>query len=337
MSASSQDRIVRPYDLLGLVKIVSSTRHLLKKTALDNIVSLFEKYGETFASRLLAQKVYFTCDVQNIRHVLVTGFADYDNSTVRVHLFRPITEHGIFAVDGHEWKIARDLYRSQFSSTRSIVDFDMQEYHFQRFLDHIPEKTPVDLAPLFSKLVVDMTSAFALGESAESLNPDQPVQKQSFVSSLIFAKKIMGRDGFLGPLHVLLGKKEFHRACDHVKKFVEPLIDRQLQQKNQRSEDKTATNDSASYCMLREIAKSTDDRLELRDGIITILIAGIDSVSSLLGTTFWLLARNERVFQKLRAHIIDGVGQEKPTYDQLKNLVYLRYVFNESKNNRTKT
>lgn len=170
----------RFYDYLGIIKIIKSTHYLLKKTALANSVSLFEKYGETYASRLLAQRVFFTCDPRNIKHVLVTRFVDYDSSTVRVHLFRPITEHGIFAVDGPEWKLARDLYRNQFSHTRSIIDLDVQEQHFQGFLRRVPSAgKPFDLEALFLNLVLDLTTAFALGESLDSLNPSQSDDKRN--------------------------------------------------------------------------------------------------------------------------------------------------------------
>lgn len=240
-----------PYDIFGIFKIIRATRHLLNKTALANTIALFERYGETYASKVLTQTVFFTCDPRNIRHVLITRFVDYDSSVVRVHLFRPITEHGIFAVDGVDWKLARSLYRNQFANTRSIMDFDMHEKHFQSLLCSIPSTgEPFDLQPLFLNLTLDITTAFALGDSVDSLSPAQSDEKRHFVKALLYVKRIMARNGFLGPIH-------------------------------------------------------------------------------LLSTTFWLLARDERVYQKLRTSVIDTVGQELPTYDQLKSLTYLRYVFNE--------
>ena len=325
----------RPYDYLGVVNIISATRHLLNKTALANTVDLFRTYGETYVTRYLNQKVFLTCDPRNIKHVLVSRFIDYDSSTVRVHLFLPITEHGIFTVDGPEWKIARNVYRNVFSRTRSIIDLDVQERHFQRFLHRIPPTgEPFDLQALFLKLTLDLTTAFALGESVDSLTPTQSDEKKQMVQSLMYAKKIMARDGFLGPLHLVFGKRDFYRACSNVHRYVERRIESVLEKKRQQGEDGGLEKHLKGFNLLQALTEDTDNVLELRDGVITILIAGIDSVASLLSTTFWLLARDERVFAKLRASVLDSFGQELPTYDQLKGLTYLRHVFNEGQATR---
>lgn len=320
-----------PYDFLGILKIIRATHHLLNKTALANTIELFERYGETYASKLLTQTVFFTCDPRNIRHVLVTRFVDYDSSAVRVHLFRPITEHGIFAVDGSDWKLARNLYRNQFSNTRSIMQFDMLEDRVQSLLRSIPcDGTPFDLQPLFLNLTLDLTTAFALGESVDSLSLVQSEEKRHFVKALLYVKKTMARDGFLGPIHVLLSKRDFHRACGDVHRYVDCSIKRALSKKQQEIEHRGQAKDPSRYNLLQGLVENSSNVVELREGVITILIAGIDSVASLLSTTFWLLARDERVYQKLRTSVLNTIGQETPTYDQLKSLMYLRHVFNES-------
>lgn len=70
------------YDYLGIIKIITATHHLLKRTALANTVNLFCQHGETFASTILTKRVLFTCDLRNIKHLLITHFVDFDSSTV---------------------------------------------------------------------------------------------------------------------------------------------------------------------------------------------------------------------------------------------------------------
>lgn len=313
------------YDLFGLVKIISLIRYLLGKTAIANSTELFGKYGETYTSRILGEEVIFTCDPRNIKQVLVTRFLDYDSSVIRAHMFRPLTEHGIFAVDGPEWEFARDMYRNHFSNTRKIIDLQMQERHFQTFLSRVPPPgQPCDLQPLFLNLTLDLTTAFAIGESVNSLSLAQPDDKTHFVESLICVRKTLARDGFLGPAHVLLSKKDFYKACANVKRYVERYIVESLHRRRNHE-----AKDSKEFNLLDGLTENSEDMVSLRDGVITILIAGIDSVASLLSTTFWLLARDERVFQKLRANILNYIGQEAPTYEKLRNFAYLRYVLNE--------
>ena len=320
-----------PYDFFGLLKTVSATRHVINKTAIANSTELFQRHGSTYISTLFGAKVIFTCDPQNIKQVLVTRFIDYDASIVRAHLFRPITEHGIFAVDGPQWKIARDMYRDQFSNTRAVFNLEVQEKGFQALLKRIEGGgRQIDLQPLFLNLTLDLTTAFAMGESVDSLSMTQSEGKKRFVDSLQFVKKRMARDGFLGPVHVLLRQSDFHKACEEVKRYVEKFIQKALEKKR-RSEKATPSfeEDSTGYSLLEGLIENFDDPVSIRDSVITILIAGIDSVGGLLSTTFWLLARHENVWQSLRANTLELIGDEPPTYEQLRNFAYLRNVLNE--------
>ncbi|KAI4116591.1 MAG: hypothetical protein LQ338_007682 [Usnochroma carphineum] len=318
------------YDPFGILKIISVTRHFLRKTALANFAELFQKHGLTYTSIFFGQKVILTCDPRNIKHLLITRFIDFEASIVRSHIFRPITEHGIFAVDGPEWKVARDMYRNQLSNTRTVFDLQLQEKHLQAFLGRICVlDKPYDIQPLFLDLTLDLTTAFAMGESVDSLNLDQPDDKQHFVDALLYLKKQMARYGFVGPIHVLLSKRDYYKACADVKRYVERFIVEALERKRQRNQCGLLP-EKAGYNLLDGLTENSDDLVSLRDGLITILIAGIDSVAGLLSTTFWLLARNDDVFHKLRAEILDHIGQEPPSYVQLRNFSYLRNVLNEA-------
>ena len=326
-------RSEHPYDVLGFINIYQSVYHLLKSTALKNMVNLFDKYGQTFASRILTQTVFLTCEPRNLKHVLVTRFADYDSAPARIHLFKDITAHGIFAVDGQAWRSARDVYRDEFSHTRSILDLQRQERHVQNLLPHVPSGTPFDIQPLFKKLMLDMTTAFAFGESADMLSPTQSEKKREFTNALLYVKETMARDGFMGPLYVILSHKKFHKDIHTVHEYVEGLIRNALEKKQQQPQTKETGDDTDSegYNMLQALTGYTSDVVALRDALVTVLIAGIDSVASLLSTTFFLLARDERVFRKLRKSIVDSIGHREPTYDDIKSNLYLRYVFNEGK------
>lgn len=316
------------WDLLGLYKVASAAHHVINETSLPTAIRLFETHGKTYSSRLLGQRVFFTCHPLNIREILVSRFADFDSSKgIRDHLFKPITPRGIFALDGVEWKAARARYRDIFSNTRRILDLDLQEKCFMNLISLIPNNQKTDLQPLFLRLTLDLTTAFAIGESVDSLSPEQTLAQREFVDALVYIKKTMARDGFLGPLHVFLSKKKFHASCAVVHHFIEDRVRRQLAAR--RSGNTSST--SRPPCILDTLIEDSSDIQDIRDGVITILIAGIDSVVSLLSTTFFLLAKHPRVFKELRDSVLAVAGQSKPpTYDMLRSMTYLRYVLNES-------
>lgn len=322
-----------PYDYFGLINAYMTGRHFAGNTVLSNIANLCNKHGRTYAQRILTENIFFTCDPRNLKQILVTGFADYDVAPGRMHIFKDVAEHGILALDGQEWKAARAVYRDEFSRTRSIFDLQRHEYHVQNLLRQILSSagSPCDLQPLILELVIDLTTAFALGESSNMLSPSQTEEQRRFVDALVYVKKIMARDGFMGPLHVLMSHKDYYKACHVFHEFVQRLVTRAIEKQQQPEEKATGYDETNSegYNMLRSLTKYTSDAAILREGVESILIAAIDTVASLITATFYLLARDERVFHKLRKDVLDSVGHKEPTYEEIKSLTYLRYVFNE--------
>lgn len=84
------------------------------------------------------------------------------------------------------------------------------------------------------------------------------------------------------------------------------------------------------YVFLHQLVKETGDKLQIRSELLNILLAGRDTTASLLSNVWWQIARRPDVCAKLRAEVdqLDGIP---PTFAQLKDMKYLRWVLNECK------
>jgi cytochrome P450 len=69
---------------------------------------------------------------------------------------------------------------------------------------------------------------------------------------------------------------------------------------------------------------------ELRDQIITMLIAGHETTASSLAWTFYLLSRHPWAWQRLRDEVDQVLGGRLPTHADLPRLVWTRTLFEES-------
>jgi cytochrome P450 len=69
---------------------------------------------------------------------------------------------------------------------------------------------------------------------------------------------------------------------------------------------------------------------ELRDQIITMLIAGHETTASSLAWTFYLLSRHPWAWQRLRDEVDQVLGGHLPTHADLPRLVWTRTLFEES-------
>lgn len=76
--------------------------------------------------------------------------------------------------------------------------------------------------------------------------------------------------------------------------------------------------------------EATSDRTVIRSELLNILLAGRDTTAALLSNLIWELPRHPAILSRLRAEIADIIGAGTPTYDQLKDMKYLRAIVNES-------
>ncbi|KAJ5305799.1 hypothetical protein N7508_004814 [Penicillium antarcticum] len=312
------------YDFLGISKAIQLASHFRNRTSLAYTNALFTKYGETYVSNVIGHRLIFTCNADNTKQMFSVAFADFDSSPLRKPLFEYITPHGIFTLDGPEWRKSRDHLRSRLSNLRKVIDLDSCEQHFQAFLRRVPSKNEVfDVQSCTLALSLDMQAQFSLGESVDAQSFNQSEEKKQFVEDLLFLKKRIVQDGFRGPLRHFSPKGSFLRSCRRAREYVTPYAMRQVEQQISNQEKNDGIPPTPDHNKRdKEISQCTDQAL-------SILLAN-DSISTTLSGMFFCLARDDRIVKKLRTTIADTVGSTPPTWGQLGSLHYVRWVIHES-------
>ncbi|KAJ5787832.1 hypothetical protein N7457_002822 [Penicillium paradoxum] len=316
------ERDVFRYDLFGIAKAIELAFHFRQRTSLSYTNSLFQRYGETYASNVIGSRMILTCSAANIKHMLSTGFADFDSSALRKPLFEPITPHGIFTLDGADWKKSREKMRNRLSNLRKIIDLDLCEQHFRVFLQHVPPNGQIfDVQICTSALSLDMQTMFALGESVDALSFTQSQKKKQFVDDLEVVKERIVQDGFRGPLRHLVPRRGFYKSCRRAREYVMAHATREIEERESKSE-------MSKDGYLCDSNASPEELSQFADQAMSILLAN-DSMSTTLSGLFYCLSQDERVVSKLRASIIDTIGLTPPTWNQLGTLHYVRWVLCE--------
>lgn len=82
------------------------------------------------------------------------------------------------------------------------------------------------------------------------------------------------------------------------------------------------------YLFLPELVSQTNDKIKIRTEALSVLFAGTDTTAALLINVFFELSRQPDVWARLSSEV-DTLHGQKPTYEQLKNMKYLRAVLNE--------
>jgi cytochrome P450 len=204
-------------------------------------------------------------------------------------------------------------------------------------MDRIPtDGSTFDLQPLFFNLTLDSATEFLFGQSVHSLSSAEDSEQAKFGKDFDFAQSYLGIRSRLGKLVFLHRNKKFYQACRNVHAFVDDIVQKELDKTQPGDTEKwiDGNGESGRYVFLTELVKSTRDPKRLRDELLNILLAGRDTTASLLSNTFHALVRHPQVLQKLKTEI-DELHGEKPDYETLRNLKYLKQVLNECKSSPT--
>ncbi|KAI0399301.1 cytochrome P450 [Xylaria palmicola] len=311
-------------DLFLRALVVAKEGHILKL-----FLTIIDECGCTFVQHLFGIPGIDTIDPENIEAVLSTNFNDYDLG-LRPMTFRALLGNGIFTQDGAEWKHSRQLLRPQFASNRKQNFVEIQEC-VERLVASIPAGDAVDLQPLFFKLTFETTMFLLFGEYAYDLN-GVTEQESTFANAFNLGQDYLAHRGRLGHMYWLFSGKKFRDACRTCHTFIDEVVGKALRASEDKGQHREADSEG-NYIFIDALVQQTQDPIVLRDQCLNILLAGRDTTGCCLSWTFRLLARHQKVLNRLRQEIesVVGLGLEAPppTRDDLKRMPYLALVLKE--------
>lgn len=244
-------------------------------------------------------------------------------------------------------KHSRALVRPQFSKEQ-VSDLELVERHTQELLDRIAPGVDgwtdrMDLQPLFYNFALDTVTEFLYGYSVHAQNHnahaalptvsgmDEP-NLLKLGANFDQGKRWIETRGAFYKWYWLMSNKDFDRRCREIHKLVDWFVQARLQG-GEKEGTFDVENGKKKFILLNELAKDTQDPLELRNESLSLLFAGRDTAGALLGWVFYFLARHERVFNKLRCVVLETFGSattSQISFAQLKACQYMLHVINES-------
>ncbi|KAI8895327.1 cytochrome P450 [Globomyces pollinis-pini] len=268
-------------------------------------------------------------DPQSIEHITSTNFDNYVKGQLHSSKLTEMFGNGIFNADGAHWNFQRKVGAKVFTTRAFKNTFDtVFADNIEILLDSLNQSardgTQVDLHDLFHRFFLDSFGKIAFGIDLQGLS----MAEVPFAVSFDRSQKAMV-ERYFNPLWKIseIFNTSNSKDIKLVRDFGLSVIN------DRRNNPKDTYNDLLALFMNYSDSDGNglDDEV-LVDQVINFIIAGRDTTAQALSWTFYHLAKNPRVVQRLQQEISEIVPASgaNPTYDEVKKMKYANAVFKEA-------
>lgn len=261
-----------------------------------------------------------------IEHVLVTNQRNYSKDTIQYNTLAKITGRGLLTSDGRFWRRQRRMIQPAFHRQRVLGWGQMMTAATQKMLQtwqaFAQFGQPINVDEAMMALTLEIVGTALLGIDLESKASELAQAVLTMLDYVVYRSQ---RPAVL-PLAVPTPRNRHFRAGLH-------KLDALIEQAITDHREGRGNPDDILSLMLTARDRETDEamsRKELRDEIITLIVAGHETAASGLTWLFYLLAQHPEVEAEMVAEIDDVLDGRPPTTNDLPNLPTVQRVIEEA-------
>ncbi|KAJ7031871.1 cytochrome P450 monooxygenase pc-1 [Mycena alexandri] len=318
----------------------------------DGFTELLAQLGPVMNTRVLWMDTILTVWPEHIKIILASDFNNYVKGERFQSNVGSVLGVGVFNADGEMWKFHRNITRPFFSRDK-ISHFDIFDSHASDVIrimkDRMRGGYSIDFQDLIGRFTMDSATEFLFGTCVDSLKANIPyghnvafpppesnsVQGQTankFIEAFNESMQVIAHREYVGPIWPL-GEMWCDRTAEPmrvVSAFLDPIINAAVERKRE-AETLEKKGDIEAETLLDELLNSTSDPKVLKDETLNILLAGRDTTMHTTTMVIYFLSMYPDICTRLREEVLTHVGPtRRPTYDDIKEMKFLRAVINES-------
>ncbi|XP_010680161.2 cytochrome P450 97B2, chloroplastic isoform X1 [Beta vulgaris subsp. vulgaris] len=281
------------------------------------------------------------------RYILRENAFSYDKG-VLAEILEPIMGKGLIPADLDTWKQRRRVIAPGFHAlyleamVRVFTDCaERTTLKFEKLLEdvHGQDGIELDLESEFSSLALDIIGLGVFNYDFGSITKESPVIKAVY-GTLFEAEH---RSTFYIPYWkfplaswIVPRQRKFQKDLKFINDCLDGLIKNAKETRQEADVEKLQQRDYSNLkdaSLLRFLVDmrgaDVDDR-QLRDDLMTMLIAGHETTAAVLTWAIFLLSQNPSKMKKAQAEIDEVSGKGKITFDSVKKLEYIRLIVVEA-------
>lgn len=286
---------------------------------------VWREYGDVVQFPIPRPPSYLVNDPEAVRRVLVTNSRGYGKATIQYRALSLVTGEGLLVADTQAWRRQRPLVQPAFhheTLDHVVAHVDTAVRRLAAGWEALPDGAIVDVDTAMMTTALEVVGHALFGT-------DLSGDAQQLAEATLEALEVVvarARVPITPPAWVPTpGNRRLHRAVRQLDAAVVRMI------AERRARTQTAPQD-----MLDLLLAARDDKgrglteIEVRDQIVTFIVAGHETVASALSWAWALLAEHPEVQRLVQEESDTVLGGRPPTFADFGRLAMARAVLDET-------
>ncbi len=274
-----------------------------------------QQSGEVVRLRFVFSPAYLISRPESIKYVLQEHARNYNKVLFTYQMFQPMLGQGLLINDGPSWLHQRRLIQPAFHrkrlTTYGTLMTDATVAMLERWQACSERGMPLNMAEEMMRLTLRI-----VGQALFSLDLSQ--ETSTIGSAVTTLLKLLG-DYVFRPFPPLSVPTPRNRRIQRTIHVLDQLVYRMIAE---RRTLQTEGRDLLSMLLLaqdEETGQGMNDR-QVRDEVMTLLLAGHETTANTLTWTWYLLSQSPEIERRLHAEVNEVLGGRVPTVADLPEL-----------------
>nr|ASW34030.1 cytochrome P450 monooxygenase CYP97A [Chrysanthemum x morifolium] len=303
------------------------------------LYELFLTYGGIFRLTFGPKSFLIVSDPNIAKHILKDNAKAYSKG-ILAEILEFVMGTGLIPADGEVWRVRRRVIVPALHLKYVAAMIDL----FGEATDRLCKKLDaaayngedVEMESLFSRLTLDIIGKAVFNYDFDSLTTDNGIVEA------VYTVLREAEDRSISPIptweipiwkDISPRQKKVNGALKLINTTLDDLIaicKRMVDEEDvDFNEEYLNENDPSILHFLLASGDNVSSK-QLRDDLMTMLIAGHETTAAVLTWTFYLLSKEPSVMSKLQNEVDAVLGDRFPTIEDMKKLKYTTRVINES-------
>lgn len=298
----------------------------IRRDPLQYLVRTSAEFGPIVQFPIPRPPSYLIADAAAARRVLVTNAREYDKHTLQYSALSLVTGEGLLTSDGDVWRRQRRLVQPAFhhEAISAVGGHVAQSLdRLDRSWEQLPSRGAIiDLDDVIMRATLEVVGASLFGTDLSGAAHRLTEATLSALDVVIARARVP-----VAPPSWLPTPAN-RKLAAAVRTLDDAVIDMVAQRRAERDGSRPA--DMLDLLLAPD---SDGDRLstaEIRDQVVTFIVAGHETVASALAWAMWLIAGDEQVQDRLANEARDVLGDAAVSMADVPRLPYARAVLDEA-------